>query len=492
MTPSDDRRLHPFSLLFSLVTGAWRYVLPALFVLFAARRGAWELWFTFLIIPYAAASILRYLTYRYRFAEDELVIRSGMIFHNERHIPYARIHNIGTVRNILHRMLGVADVRIETAGGQEPEARIQVLGMEAVDEMRRRVFERKRETAEAPAPGETTLLHMNPWDLALLGLVDNRGGVVIGAAIGLVWEMSWQFGLFERTGFSPSDLIRAFFSRSLDRLPPGALALATVGAVLGFIVLLRFFSVGWALINLHGFRLALAGSDLSTVRGLFTRVTASIPLHRIQVVVVREKPLHRYLGCVEVKVETAGGGPEQEKQAGKEWLAPLLPKERLASLLAIVQPGLSLESLAWEPVDPRAGRRILKRELIVAALVPLAFAYFLRWWAILLFAVMALLGLLQARYQPGRMGYAATDAFVAWRSGWLWRKLSIARVAKIQAVTLAASPFDRRYEMASVRVDTAGAGASAHRIRIPFLDAQVARGLAASLATRAQASEFRW
>jgi putative membrane protein len=78
------------------------------------------------------------------------------------------------------------------------------------------------------------------------------------------------------------------------------------------------------------------------------------------------------------------------------------------------------------------------------------------------------------------------------RSGWLWRQVTIARVNKIQSITLAESPFDRRAAMARVRVDTAGAGPLSHRVDIPYLDRDVAGRLAARLATQAASSAFRW
>ena len=42
----------------------------------------------------------------YAFADEELVVRSGLLFRNERHIRYSRIQNIETVQNPLHRAFG--------------------------------------------------------------------------------------------------------------------------------------------------------------------------------------------------------------------------------------------------------------------------------------------------------------------------------------------------------------------------------------------------
>jgi membrane protein YdbS with pleckstrin-like domain len=54
------------------------------------------------------------------------------------------------------------------------------------------------------------------------------------------------------------------------------------------------------------------------------------------------------------------------------------------------------------------------------------------------------------------------------------------------------SPFDRRAAMARVRVDTAGAGATAHRVDIPYLSREAARELFDLLSLQAARTAFRW
>ncbi len=51
------------------------------------------------------------------------MIRSGLIFRNERHVPFSRIQNVDAIQNVFHRLFGVAEVRVETGGGKEEEAR---------------------------------------------------------------------------------------------------------------------------------------------------------------------------------------------------------------------------------------------------------------------------------------------------------------------------------------------------------------------------------
>jgi membrane protein YdbS with pleckstrin-like domain len=202
---ASERRLHPASFIFILGSQVRQMLVPAIALLFTARttEAGWQLVTMILVIPFALIAVVRALVFRYRTDEEELVIRSGVIFRSVRHVPYKRVHNIDAVQNLLHRLFGVAEVRIETGGGTEPEAAIQVLSMEAFQELRQHVLA-KRAPAVVPAPGEeaveTTapasdvILTLSPRELMLAGFIQNRAAIVVAAAFGLVWE----FGLADR------------------------------------------------------------------------------------------------------------------------------------------------------------------------------------------------------------------------------------------------------------------------------------------------------
>jgi putative membrane protein len=68
----------------------------------------------------------------------------------------------------------------------------------------------------------------------------------------------------------------------------------------------------------------------------------------------------------------------------------------------------------------------------------------------------------------------------------------VVRFAKIQAVSMFESPFDRRHRMATVTVDTANAGPGGSAIRIPFLDRTVAERLRERLGSEASVTRFQW
>lgn len=493
----SEHRLHPTSVFFGFSAKLRELLLPAVLVLFGAGRvgWGWEVWIAALVIPYALVSVIRYISFRYHFGPDELVMREGLIFRNERHVPYARIQNLDAVETVFHRLAGVVEVRVQTGGGQEPEGVLRVISRAAYEEMRRRVLE-TRAAAEAPAPqpegaaqpGET-LLHLTPRDLAVFGLIDNRGWVVVAAALGAVWEI----GFMDRFVDLPFEqfLEQRDFARNAARDALGQFgwifgrALYAVAAFLVLLVLIHVFSVVLAVVRLYDYRLTRRGEDLRAEFGLLTRVAATIPVRRIQTLTVREGPLHRLTSRVSVRADTAGGHGDEATKTQREWLAPVIERRRLAGFVAGILPDLDLADVDWQPVAPGAFWRALKEGLILVIVLTGASIGLLGWGSLAVPLVLLPIVVLHARMAVRHLGWAVTDRAVMFRSGWLWRRMSVARFARIQAVTLRESPFDRRARMARVRVDTAGAGDLSHRVDIPYLQVEVATTLWSRLAESA-------
>jgi len=502
----DARRLHPASLLFSVGSAAWKLLLPGLLILLLSRGRDPEIWLMLLFVPAVLGAVAKYLSFRYRLADDELVIRAGILTRNERHVPYARIQNIDLSQNPLQRALGVADVTIETAGGHEPEARMQVLSLGAIAHLREHVYRGRNgaladKAREEPAGGETRhdLLRLGAADLTLMGLMSNRGLVVVLGLWGLIWQAGsrdwapeWLRAFSDPGSIDPQRLEHLLGRPAQVQAPAWVIALLALAALAIVMVALRLLSIVWAFVQFWDFRLTRTGDDLGTSYGLVTRRTATVPRHRVQLLTIRESMLHRWFGRVEVKVQTAGGVQDKEAVSARRAIAPLVARERLSGLLGEIQPGLDLEALEWQRVEPRAWRRVLTKTLVGGLLLTALGGLVVGRWSWLAGLALLPLAVVLVRLRFQRLGYAFGEQLVAYRSGWWVRRLSVVRFAKIQVVDLSQNPFDRRHRMASLRVDTAGAGRTGHRLRIPYLAVATAGDLQSRLALEAARTEFRW
>jgi putative membrane protein len=302
-----------------------------------------------------------------------------------------------------------------------------------------------------------------------------------------------QSGLFEERldGLwrSSRDVLRR--AVPLAERPAFAVVVA-LGGVLLLVLAARVLSVAWALYTLWGFRLTRRGDDLRAEHGLLTRVSKTIPRHRIQVLTTREGLLHQLLGRAAVQVQTAGGAEGEEASPGRLWLAPLIRAERVDDIVREAFPDVDMAAAPWQSVSPRARTRLLRAT--IGLLLPLIAtgAYLLGGWVVPLAALALAVAATQIGLVVRRTAWALAPGTVLFRSGFWVRRTSLARFSKIQSVVLSESPFDRRHRMASVQIDTAGAGGLGHSIAVSLLDAPVARGLEERLFREAAQADFRW
>jgi putative membrane protein len=474
-----ERRLHPLSWLFVLLQQLREFALPLIALLFFGRGG--NEWWEWAGLGAAAlltlAAVARYYSYRFRIAGDELVIRSGILHRNVRNIPLARIHNVALRRGILHRLLGVAEVRLESAvGGASAEAQMRVLSMRDAHAMEDLVRARgiaSADTATTAADRETgtTLLTLDTFELIRLGLTSNRGLLLGAAGVGV-------FSQFEGSGFgrlianASSHALGFARGLGLDWMQWG-IVVALLAAVL--IALLRLISIGLVLLQFHGFRLHERDGRLSVESGLLTRLRSHVPLRKIQHWTVHETLVHRWLGRRSLRVETAA----LQSSRGAQTLsdpAPIATPAQLDALLTRWLPWLALEALPWQPLHPRAWRRMLFAPLLLTALAMLLLSWRYAAWSLLPLTLVPW-WVWRARRIAAHARWALNDRVLAWRSGWLDRNISFAEVGKLQALQLRQSPFDRRHGMARLIADTAGASPTGHRLELPYLPEATARAL---------------
>jgi putative membrane protein len=263
--------------------------------------------------------------------------------------------------------------------------------------------------------------------------------------------------------------------------------------ILFALIAVRILSTLWTLIRLHDFTVVRDGNDLRTEYGLFTRVTATIPVQRVQTISIHQRWLHRKFGRAAIRVTTAGasGIPGEGKTtADREWLAPIIPVAAVRALIHEIDPSLELERVEWTKAHPRAALRITRIHLLVVALIAIVLAFLIGWWTLLVAGLLGFWGLVSARGIAANLGTAIVGDRVAFRSGWLHQVVSVAPFERIQSASWYQSFLDRRNAMATVSVDTAGMGQSG--LGMGYLPEATAMRLQLELAQAAARAPFTW
>jgi putative membrane protein len=465
------RRLHPLTVGFSAFTIARQMVWPALVGGFGLGEGRLArmlpIFAVALAVPALAGAALTYALYRWRLTGDELLLRSGVVQRRNRVIPLARVQNVEVKQNVLQRVLGVAELRVETAGsGREAEAVLSVLGLAEAQDVRVRLLAHRRasapmvdpaEAGEADAhavrPAAPPLARLSTRDVLVAGATANEAGVIAAALAGLMqFADDVPLPFFETVG-----------GELMDRAA-GALLVWGIGLLIALLLFGWLISIAGAVVRYHGFTLTVEGGEMRKRYGLLTVHEASVPLERVQAIRVEESLPRRLLGLASLSIETAGGTPGQ--RGGAEAFVPIAPRADVARLVRGIF-GDADPDAPLHPVHPRARRRLANRYLLTLLIVWAPF-WAARWvdvqpggmlapWLALLLP----LPWLAAGWAYRGRGWALPPGYVLARSGVLTRVTWIVPDRKLQTLHLRGTPLQRRAGLATVVVDTAAGGRQA-------------------------------
>ena len=513
--PVAQARLHPLTLFFAAWNSLRGFIVPVAVVVFLRRDMSGLGW-----LPIAGAvaalavawGMLRYFTFSYWITGGELIIRSGVLSRTERHIPLTRVQDVRLKQGVLHRLLRVVEVQIDTAGGGEgAEAALSVLSQAEAGRLREAIFAHRvvlatpmaaapvasglpagamATEAEARVPeARKVVRRVSTRELVLAGLTSNQvasGLAVVGAAFALLDD----FLDFTDLGPQAAQAVQAF-QRWLSAGGGAALAVLVAGGVVLVVVLGLLISVVGSVLLFYGFELSLSGEDLHRSYGLFTRHASSLPRRRIQLLRIDEGLLRRMLRLATLRASSARGKQETgETEKGTDVLLPVVPRREVAALLPVVFPDAAEHAKPdWRRVSRRAiWRGTFKGTVAVLLFTAAATVFKGPAWLAALALVPVAYALNVVAYR--HLGYATDGGFFRTRRGWLGRSTQIVPTRNVQTIRITQTPFDRRHGVATVQVDTAGAAGGPPQVENVPWDEATAQAL--ELAHQAAAQRYRW
>jgi putative membrane protein len=415
----------------------------------------------------------RYLRFRYEIEGGTLAVESGVFARQSREIPLGRIQNVDVRQGVLNRVLGLAVVEFETAGGSATEATLDAVEMAEAKRLRGLVQRHDRaaepdrsgaDRAETEPDGETSttpsvdsateLFAFGPRELLTYAVVSVRPAAPVLTLVGLPLGQDLVFAVlrFNVRFVGAGDTVGLPILR--DTAVPRLAALAGL-TLLQFLAVALVVSAVLTVFEYYGFRLVRDGDDLQYERGLLRRYSGTIPLAKVQTVTVRENVLMRRFGYATLVVETAGYAASS--QGSTQGVAvPMAPRDTVYDLARDIEP---FGELAFERPPTRARRRYAVRFGLVAGVLT-AVAYgvdrFLlqtgAWWVVLGLLVLAVPA---AHLRWRHRGYALDDDAVATRTGFWRRTTRVVPYYRIQTVFVGRSPFQRWRHLATLSADTA-------------------------------------
>ncbi|MEM6703833.1 MAG: PH domain-containing protein [Acidobacteriota bacterium] len=125
------------------------------------------------VLPYL---FFRYHTMRYRFDEEGVSQRWGILFRREISLTYSRLQDIHLASNVVERWLGLARVQLQTASGSS-KAEMTIEGLLEYEEVRDFLYSRMRGVKASPEDSAAETTDGDPLVTALESVADELSAV---------------------------------------------------------------------------------------------------------------------------------------------------------------------------------------------------------------------------------------------------------------------------------------------------------------------------
>jgi putative membrane protein len=387
-------RLHPLS----PVTRMGRLI-PVVVVTFVLSpksqggHGRIGLYYTIAIAIIASIfGLVHWLVTRWKFDGDTLRIETGLIRHDSRQLPLARIQAVDVVRPLFARMLGLSELRIRLAGSGSTDGKLAYLTDPAALALRDVLLAGHREAA----PVAATEAPVTPMATVATGRL---AGSIVFSGLSMI-------------------LVAAVVTLLIwDDLSPKKAA-AAAGVLLLYLVSLA--SALWRrLSGGYHFKAMEVPEGVRISRGLLQTVSETIPLGRIQAVRRIEPLLWRPFGWCRLEVDIAGAGTRNQRgegsQMARKYLLPVGTHQDAWHLISRVLGGPA------PPLSPPPSRARYK--------APLSYHF---------------------------LAAGHDDSHAVCVTGRLRKVTAWVPLEKSQSIRRVQGPIQRRLGLASVHIDAAG------------------------------------
>jgi putative membrane protein len=414
----------------------------------------------------ALGSVLSWIQWRARtYWLDDIALhyRSGVFTPDEKVVPRARVQSVDTVSGLIQRLFGVVELRVQVPGASDSdEIVLRAVTHEEAARLRRGLGQ--------PAPAEPDVrIRLGRRGLLLTALTSPQISVAVSAVAGVA-------ALFDNVVDVERD-----GEGLLSRLDSAQAILVAAAVVLAAGYLLSFLA---AIVVFAGFEVERDAQVLRIRRGLLERRAQSMPLERVDGVVIVEGLARGPLGLAALRLETAAHGGEK---AVARTLLPLVRRSEAPAVIARLVPGLAIDPGELERPPRRALRRFVLAPALAGAV--LGAAPVVAWessaWPAL--PALALLGALAGVRNFRGAGVRLAGNVVVVREVRVTRRTLLVRRHRLQEHALLRTALQERAALADLRV-TVGSGASG---RARHLEAAAAESAFTALRRQARTPDRR-
>lgn len=448
--------------------------------------------------------ILNWYLFNYTLRDTEIIIRSGILNKQTRHIPYIKIHNISISQNFLQKIFRIAKVSLETAGDNKTEGELRYLTYQNAEVIKNQInklsqnlqFVNKLNVdvnfAENNADSqinnqtetenqinrnnnflakEVNLINSNEQEEREIFSLNNKELIKFSAIrsrpIFLVVAF-WVANLINQLNiFGGGGIIDDFEQNYINNISNYGIFEQVIIFTLSFIgILFLSWLMDFVITfnSYYNFSLKRFNNNFIIKTGFTTTNQSTIPINKIQLVQIKTNLLKKYFNFYSLFLDTAGFDSTKNKTS--EVVVPFARYERI---LDIIKEFLNLEeNYQILKISTKVIIRRTFKLAILLILITTVLVYLFNYNYLILLALAPLIYYYNYLYFIN-FSYSTNDKFIIIRRGVYFKSELIIPIDKIQSVTQVSNYFQRKLGLSDIIIDTA-ANDTFSKATIPDLD----------------------
>jgi len=396
-------------------------------------------------------AVFRFLYFRFYIEDAKLIIKHGWLKKETKVIPLERIQTVNIEQGPLHQLLNIVKLSIDTAGSEKAEAKIDALHKTMAEALRMRLIADKREssTDEQNSRKANPILTLTDKDLFKLSISANHVETFF-------LFLSFVFGLYENF----KDIDNSIFSNIQDFLPKNVIypfLFLTVAILLITIVL----STARIFFKFYRFTVFSSSKGFQIKSGLFNIKERLITFQKIQFISWKASWIRKLFGLWMLEYHVAGADETSKN------LKVQLPVTQAAYIPLLVKDYHDFPQITNQ-IHIRIHPSFIVRRLLMVGLLPALFILPLLWalsnaYALFFLLYPAIIFIVALCTQRKFRLWALEDACYI-KKGVFGEERILFEWHKLQSIQIRQSIYQRRKNLASVDIQTAGGNIAVHFI----------------------------
>lgn len=392
--------------------------------------------------------------------DNQFIVEKGYLRKSITTLPLEKIVSVNTDQKLLHQLMGVVAVKVDSTGTKEKEVKIRALkktyALALEEALNNAVSHNNTVETEVKEIKPQCLLTLSTLNLLKVAITRNH---LQGLLLLFVFAQQLQNQFID---FFKEEIDTAYFETTTTLKHSDTL---TWLALIVFIILLSLFiSLVRTFLSYYNLKFSRIKESFLLQSGLLKKKKITIPFSRVQAIQQIANPLQRLLKIKTVRLVQASSNT-QTKDAQKVLVPGCQHAQTTSIKLAVLKKTLE-NPVVLRPHWALRNKLFLHKSILI---VPFIVATFFFHWVGWLVAFVTIATVAFAEFGYRRRSYALTSDLVYIQKGSILHTDTVLELYKIQAVTLSQNIFQKRRQTASLKLGLAGIEVSLSYI--PYLDA---------------------